>query len=226
MNIVRLRNTVLTLAVASALVGCNTTDTAMNERDQGTGDRDQALLSMKKDAHVQNRSAERSAVIPRDRSTDAGADGQQTEENINTQADNNDAVQRDRVTDQRVPDPQEQVVHFEFDSSTLTQEAQDALREVASSLDQRESLSITIQGHTDALGPEEYNEQLSIERARSVRAFLESEGIDAEEWNVAGEGSDQPIASNENPDGRKNNRRVEIHIDAGGQEQIGAITEQ
>ncbi|MEN8669629.1 MAG: OmpA family protein, partial [Ketobacter sp.] len=68
---------------------------------------------------------------------------------------------------------------------------------------------IVIQGHADAIGPEIYNDTLSRERAKSVESFLKA-NLDPEQWKVEGFGESQPIASNENPNGREQNRRVVV----------------
>lgn len=72
--------------------------------------------------------------------------------------------------------------------------------------------NITIVGHTDSLGSDSYNQNLSVNRAQSVAAFLESQGMNPDAMHVSGKGESQPVASNETKAGRAANRRVEITV--------------
>jgi len=69
-------------------------------------------------------------------------------------------------------------------------------------------------GHTDSVGPEEYNMGLSIRRATSVKDYMVSEGIDAGIIDVIGKGELNPVADNATAAGRAQNRRVDINIGA------------
>ena len=71
---------------------------------------------------------------------------------------------------------------------------------------------IDINGHTDSTGSQAYNQGLSERRAMSVAGYLNSQGIDPRRVSAVGFGPNQPIASNATPDGRAQNRRVEIQI--------------
>lgn len=103
-------------------------------------------------------------------------------------------------------------VHFEFDSAKLTREAREVLDRVATGLKNPPDLRIEIVGHTDALGTESYNLQLSLARAASVREFLISCGAEPTQLTHEGYGELRPIADNETEEGRARNRRVEFHI--------------
>jgi OOP family OmpA-OmpF porin len=71
---------------------------------------------------------------------------------------------------------------------------------------------IEIVGHTDDVGDDDYNMALSLERAQSVRDYLVSKGLDPNKILVAGMGETDPIASNSTPEGRAENRRVEVLV--------------
>jgi outer membrane protein OmpA-like peptidoglycan-associated protein len=71
---------------------------------------------------------------------------------------------------------------------------------------------VTVEGHTDSVGSEAYNQALSQRRAQSVKRWLSSHGVDAARLDARGYGESQPIDSNETPEGRTRNRRVEFHI--------------
>lgn len=104
-------------------------------------------------------------------------------------------------------------VLFETNESELMPAAKSKLQRVASVLRDREGWEkIVVVGHTDARGPTDYNQQLSKERATSVRQYLVDQGIDRSEIEAEGEGESEPIASNETPAGRARNRRVELRI--------------
>jgi len=104
------------------------------------------------------------------------------------------------------------LVTFELDSATLTSEAQQSLGVFAQMM-QDERLEIArfvVEGHTDALGSEEYNQQLSEARADAVRVFLTDMGVAPERLTAIGLGKAQPRTGNEfDPE----NRRVELRID-------------
>ncbi|GHC27304.1 OmpA family protein [Aidingimonas halophila] len=101
-------------------------------------------------------------------------------------------------------------VNFEFDSAQLTQQAESILDEVAERLVANEGVRVSIEGHTDAVGSAEYNQDLSQRRAESVVDYLESQGVDSDRMRARGYGEEQPIASNETDEGRAENRRVEL----------------
>jgi OmpA-OmpF porin, OOP family len=107
-------------------------------------------------------------------------------------------------------------VLFDFDKADLRPEAAPILDEIAAYLVST-GVSIQINGHTDAIGTDEYNQGLSERRADAVWAALQSRGVVAAA-DVRGFGETQPVAPNDNPDGSDNpsgrqlNRRVEIII--------------
>lgn len=110
-------------------------------------------------------------------------------------------------------------VVFEFGSSRLTSDAHRKLRGVVEVLlDEARGRSVAVEGHTDSIGAELYNQGLSERRALSVADALTSQGVSDRLVSTRGYGSAYPIAPNENedgsddPDGRTLNRRVEIVI--------------
>jgi outer membrane protein OmpA-like peptidoglycan-associated protein len=100
-------------------------------------------------------------------------------------------------------------VLFETDQATLLPQARQRLGQVANALKASPHEEIVIEGHTDNQGSPEHNQQLSQERANSVRAFLESQGVPGR-IEAVGRGETEPIADNTSPEGRALNRRVEI----------------
>ncbi|WP_017572928.1 OmpA family protein [Nocardiopsis halotolerans] len=107
-------------------------------------------------------------------------------------------------------------VMFEFDRADLTPEAEDVVRRAATTLAENvdpEEPVITVIGHTDGIGDEAYNDNLSVERAENVRDLLAEELGGGYELEVEGRGEDEPIAREGGPDdeqARARNRRVEF----------------
>ena len=88
----------------------------------------------------------------------------------------------------------------------------DVLNSVAIVLKEYEKTTVDVIGHTDSVGSEDYNQRLSEARARSVAEYLSSQGTMPARLLIAGMGEAQPIASNATPEGRAQNRRVNLQI--------------
>lgn len=103
-------------------------------------------------------------------------------------------------------------VYFEFNSADLKPEAEALLVKVGKALttSDLESFSFSVEGHTDSVGGEDYNSDLSRRRAQAVKSFLEGEGVTQDRLVSVGRGEDAPVASNATTEGRQHNRRVEI----------------
>ena len=101
-------------------------------------------------------------------------------------------------------------IHFESDKSTLDQGATPLLDDLATALKNFPDWGLRIVGHTDATGEPAANEVLSVERADAIKAALVERGVTTERLQAAGVGENRPIASNETPEGRALNRRVEL----------------
>ena len=69
-----------------------------------------------------------------------------------------------------------------------------------------------ISGHTDNIGNNKFNMELSVNRASSVKKILENLGVDSESLKIVGHGETKPVESNDTRQGRKKNRRVEINF--------------
>jgi len=80
-------------------------------------------------------------------------------------------------------------------------------------LNQNPNRNVAIEGHTDSVGSDDYNQGLSHRRADSVRSFLIEQGISPQRITAAGKGEHQPVADNESESGRQQNRRVEVIIE-------------
>jgi OOP family OmpA-OmpF porin len=104
---------------------------------------------------------------------------------------------------------------FAFDSAELTSEGMVSLQALGDKIEAKgaQVVDIDIIGHTDSVGPEDYNEQLSLRRATAMKDYLVSEkDVDASIIDVSGQGESAPIADNATPEGRAQNRRVEVNV--------------
>ena len=102
-------------------------------------------------------------------------------------------------------------IHFDTDSDRLKPESAAVLKQVAAGLSKNPNLKLEIDGYTDSVGNAAHNLDLSKRRAEAVRSVLISQfGVDASRLTAGGFGADKPIGSNDTPDGRAQNRRVEF----------------
>ncbi len=150
-------------------------------------------------------------------------------EAIAEDVDEEDALQKidtistsDTVT---IPEKQEEVKVFElrplyygFDTYRLSEEGMKELNRMIVLLNDNPNIKLVVSGHTDALGPDSYNQGLSEKRAQAAVDYLVNKGIDKSRLKAVGYGEKRPVAINKNPDGsdnpegRKYNRRVEIEV--------------
>lgn len=103
-------------------------------------------------------------------------------------------------------------VNFDFDKAEIRPDAAIILDEVVSILSGRPQVQVRVEGHTDATGPEAYNQGLSERRAASVLEYLADHGIDPSRLSSVGYGESNPIAGNDTREGRALNRRVELQV--------------
>jgi outer membrane protein OmpA-like peptidoglycan-associated protein len=103
-------------------------------------------------------------------------------------------------------------VLFASNKDALLPAAQERLGQVADALKTQDDHKIVVEGHTDSQGSAGSNQSLSERRAQSVVSFLISRGVPADQIKAQGIGAGRPIADNASPEGRANNRRVEIIV--------------
>ncbi len=102
---------------------------------------------------------------------------------------------------------------FDFNKATLRREVEFALVRVATILNQFPEMTVRIEGHTDNVGTEEYNLELSRRRSQAVQEFLASQQVAAERMTSEGYGMSRPVADNTTAEGRQKNRRVDLVIE-------------
>lgn len=101
-------------------------------------------------------------------------------------------------------------IFFDFDQYTLKPESYPELKRLAQLLDENKGLVVEIAGHTDDVGSDAYNMELSLKRARAVAAYLAAQGCPEENLVPKGYGKTKPLTTNETEEGRAENRRVEF----------------
>lgn len=109
-------------------------------------------------------------------------------------------------------------INFDFDKSAIKPEFRPVLDEAARILQDNTAIQVTIEGHTDSIGTDAYNQKLSERRAQAVKQYLVSKGVSADRLETVGKGETAPIAPNttddgkDNPEGRAMNRRAELKV--------------
>jgi outer membrane protein OmpA-like peptidoglycan-associated protein len=101
-------------------------------------------------------------------------------------------------------------VLFDTGQATLKPGADLAINRLATYLNANPQTKIIIEGHTDSRGSDEYNESLSERRAKAVATALNARGVSPDSYQTMGRGKEYPVATNATPEGRQQNRRVEI----------------
>lgn len=104
-------------------------------------------------------------------------------------------------------------IYFDFGRATFRTESYNELNKLEAMMKQNDRVVVEIAGHTDNVGSKVWNQRLSLNRAKAVRNFLISKGIDGRRIQTQGFGEDKPLASNDDEEeGRALNRRVEFRI--------------
>ena len=99
-------------------------------------------------------------------------------------------------------------VDFEFDSIILERNAYDTLDKIAAIMTASRKFKLIVEGHTDSVGTDDYNDWLSKSRANAIRAYLVSRGVFSDAITTYGMGKRRPLVNDDSPDGRACNRRV------------------
>jgi outer membrane protein OmpA-like peptidoglycan-associated protein len=103
-------------------------------------------------------------------------------------------------------------VHFDFDKSNIRPDARPILDEAIRILKNEPEIRVSVEGYTDSMGTDAYNQRLSERRARSVVDYLVAGGISRSRLDPVGFGESDPVASNTTEEGRAQNRRVELKV--------------
>jgi OOP family OmpA-OmpF porin len=103
-------------------------------------------------------------------------------------------------------------VNFDFDEATIRPDAAAILQEAARILREEVDVDVAVDGHTDAMGTDAYNQRLSERRAQAVADYLKRLGIGPSRLRPQGYGESRPVADNDTEEGRAQNRRVELNV--------------
>ena len=103
-------------------------------------------------------------------------------------------------------------ITFAFNDASLQSQFYPVLDDVARTLTEYNQTVVEVAGHTDSVGSDAYNQELSVRRANSVAAYLQSRGVMQQRLITVGAGESRPVASNDTETGRAQNRRVEITL--------------
>ena len=103
-------------------------------------------------------------------------------------------------------------IYFDFDKFVLRPEAEKTLQDLTSFCKRNPAVQIEIDGFTDEVGRDDYNEKLSLRRGNTTSQYLIQQGVDRSSLVVIAKGERNPVAPNETPSGRQLNRRVEFII--------------
>lgn len=149
--------------------------------------------------------------------TDLGGipDGSEVARGINPLDKNDDVtvkevvIERERILEKDKPLVLKGIV-FETGKADIKPESEGTLREVLQSLEANPEVQVEIGGHTDNVGNDQNNMTLSLNRANSVKAWLVANGVAADRIQTKGYGETTPSASNDTPEGRQQNRRIEM----------------
>jgi len=104
-------------------------------------------------------------------------------------------------------------VNFEFNKATLTPNSKTILEEAYKALVANPDVRVEISGHTDNVGSDGYNQELSLRRAQSVKNWLVQRGVAGNRMKTVGKGENEPVASNDTAEGRAENRRIEFYVE-------------
>ena len=102
---------------------------------------------------------------------------------------------------------------FASDSREVEPAARDVLGRIATALQAAPDTRVRVIGHTDSTGSAEYNQNLSVARAEAVMMYLAEQGVNHTRLEASGLGEEMPLVDNRTPEGRAENRRVEIEIE-------------
>ena len=169
------------------------------------------ILTAQAKDDVEKGTAERQAVLTEARSLEAERNAQQARsaEERAKSLEQELADLKGKKTDRGVVVTLGDVL-FDTGKATLKPGAYTTIDRLATVLKEDASRKVMIEGHTDNVGSDEYNQQLSERRAASVQAALFERGVDASQISTVGKGETTPVASNDSPVGRQQNRRVEL----------------
>lgn len=213
------RSTLLVVAAAIATAGCQTTDAYTGEKKVNTATKGAgigALAGAVLGAATGDNSKER-----RKRALIGAGVGALTGAGVGAYMDRQEAKLRQQLQGTGVSVTRSGNdlilnmpgnITFKTASADLNASFFSVLDSVSLVLKEFDKTIIDVEGHTDSDGSEAYNQQLSLNRANSVGTYLQSHGVNGQRIVTFGAGEARPIASNNTPEGKQQNRRVELRL--------------
>ena len=131
---------------------------------------------------------------------------------MDKQAKELEKVAETKRTDQGLVTKLKNDILFDTGKSDLKESARKSLKEMAAIMKKYPENVLAVNGYTDSVGTDQFNEQLSDERAKAVKTALVANGLPAETISVDGKGESDPVSDNSSSTGRMKNRRVEIQV--------------
>ncbi|MGA7616763.1 MAG: OmpA family protein [Thermoanaerobaculia bacterium] len=125
-----------------------------------------------------------------------------------------EGVEVTRTADDELNVVMQNNILFDYDSAALRPQSRQTLEQMTSVFTRYPDTDLVVAGHTDSVGSADYNQGLSERRADSVAGYLVDHGVDGHRITAVGYGKSRPVASNDTPEGRQLNRRVEITVHA------------
>lgn len=122
------------------------------------------------------------------------------------------ARERIREIEQRIARGDLPKIQFAFDKADILPESYPTLDRIAEVIKSSDKLKLMIFAHTDGIGTDEYNLDLSRRRAKAVKSYLAAQGVHVPSMRFHGYGKAKPIADNSTEEGRAKNRRVEFYV--------------
>ncbi len=168
----------------------------------------QAAVAQKQDALAQKQAAEAAAEQAREAAAKADAEKADLRKQLLAQL--NSILQTNDSARGLIVNMSD--VLFDTGSFTLKPTARETMAKISGILLAHPGLTLQVEGYTDSMGSDDFNQQLSERRAGSVRDFLIAEGVSAASITSKGFGKADPVASNDTVEGRQHNRRVEIVV--------------
>ncbi|MFL6673039.1 MAG: OmpA family protein [Massilia sp.] len=128
------------------------------------------------------------------------------------QATRGTGVQVSQTADNRLKLDIPSDISFDTGRADIKPNFRPVLDRFATTLNDNPNTSVNIVGHTDSTGGQAVNQPLSVDRAASTRDYLAAHGVSPSRIRIEGRGEREPVASNDDPNGRARNRRVEIYV--------------
>jgi general secretion pathway protein A len=174
-----------------------------------------------KDAPLSDNSARnQTPVLQKEKAsaTDINQPANADEMNTQVQEANRSEGNREKIVSSNPPEaplPVERrlIIYFKRNSNELPDETYEALNNIANLMLKTPSATLDIKGYSDSTGSFNYNQKISQFRANTIKIYMVDKGVDPGKIKTAGLGSQNPLASNETAEGRRQNRRVELTLD-------------